>query len=241
MRILCGQGPTVRALVAPAGYGKTTALHAAVTAAESDGRWVLALAPTHKAVAELRAVGLEAQTIARFRTRLPDHRPGPDTTVIIDEVSQLATRDAAVIVGALAATPGAQVWFVGDARQGQSVAAGGLATELERRATDGAIPTASLDQNRRQLDPTEREALEHYRAGDIEASQTIRTDAGWEHDLACPTDTRQALAAAAVADADRHGVDSVAVLAPTHADCEDLAERISGHACRTGRAAGADA
>jgi hypothetical protein len=216
----------VRALVAPAGYGKTTALHAAVTAAESDGRCVLALAPTHKAVAELRAVGLEAQTVARFRTRLPDHPIGPDTTLIVDEVSQLSTRDAAVIVGALAATPGAQVWFIGDARQGQSVAAGGLATELEHRAAGGIIPTASLEQNRRQLDATEREALEHYRAGDIEASQAIRTKAGWEHGLACPTDTRQALASAAVTDADRHGVDNVAVLAPTHADCEDLADRI---------------
>ncbi len=226
VRVLCGAGPCVRTLVAPAGYGKTTALHAAATAARSVGRHVVLVAPTHKAVAELRAAGLDAQTIARVRHRLDDGPLAPHTTLIVDEMSQIGTRDAAALLEAVAAMPGAQVWFVGDARQAQSVAAGGLAAEIDRLATDGVIPAVGLRQNRRQKDPAERAALTKYRAGDVEASQTIRTERGWEHELASPTDTRQALAAAAVADSDRHGAEHVAVLAVSHVDCEDLTDGI---------------
>lgn len=226
VRVLCGAGSSVRLLVAPAGYGKTTAVHAAATAARAAGRPIVALAPTHKAVAELRAAGLEAHTIARFRTRL-EHEPlAAGAVVIVDEMSQVATRDAAVIAEAVAATDGAQVWWVGDARQAQAVAAAGLASHLEHLADAGVIPAARLTVNRRQHDPAERQALAQYRAGDVDASHQVRTDHGWEHQAATPADTRQGLACAATADADRHGVEHVAVLAVSHADCEDLADRI---------------
>jgi len=148
-------------------------------------------------------------------------------------MSQVATRDAAALLEAVAATRGGRVWFVGDVRQAQSVAAGGLAAEVERLAADGVIPAAGLRQNRRQRDPAERAALATYRAGDVDVSQAIRIDHGWEHDLASSADTRHALAHAAVADGDRHGVEHVAVLAVSHADCEDLADRI--RAIRVGR------
>ncbi len=79
VRRLCGPGPAVRAVTAPAGHGKTTALHAAVTAQTAAGRTVIVVAPTHKAVAELRATGLDAQTIARFRLQLRDQPIAPNT------------------------------------------------------------------------------------------------------------------------------------------------------------------
>lgn len=233
VRMLCGAGSSVRAVVAPAGFGKTTALHAAAMAAQSAGRQVVVLAPTHKAVAELRAVGLEAQTIARFRRNLSEVRLPMGATVIVDETSQLGTRDAAALLDAVGTTPCAQVWFVGDARQAQSVAAGGIAVELERLGAEGAIPAAGLQVNRRQQHPAERKALAKYRAGEVEESQKIRTDHGWEHEAATPADTRHGLAATAVADADRRGAEHVAVLAVSHTDCEDLADRI--RAIRTAR------
>ena len=226
VRMLCGAGPSVRALVAPAGYGKTTALHAAATAARAAGHPVVALAPTHKAVAELRAAGLDAHTIARFRVGLADAPLAAGAVVIVDETSQVATRDAAAIAEAVAATAGAQVWWVGDARQAQAVAAAGLATHLEVLAAEGRIPAAGLRENRRQHHPAERKALARYRAGDVDASHEIRTDHGWEHQAAAPADTRQGLASAATVDADRLGAEHVAVLAVSHADCEDLADRI---------------
>jgi conjugative relaxase-like TrwC/TraI family protein len=226
VRVLCGDGPAVRTLVAPAGHGKTTALHAAVTAAQQSGRDVVVVAPTHKAVGELRTAGLDAETIARARTRLGDRPLEPGTILVIDEVSQVGTRDAAALLDALADTPGAQLWCVGDVRQAQSVAAGGLAVELERLATHGEIPSAGLTGNRRQQHVAEQQALTLFRAGDVDASQTIRAEHGWELEHPSSTDTRQALAVAAVADADRHGAEHVAVLAVSHADCEDLADRI---------------
>ncbi|MGH9116780.1 MAG: MobF family relaxase [Acidimicrobiales bacterium] len=226
VRTLCGNGPAVRTLVAPAGFGKTRTLAAAADAETRAGRAVLAVAPTHRAVAELRACGLDAATIARVRRTLANRPLTPGAVVIVDESSLVATRDAAAILAAVTGTAGARVWFAGDPGQGQSVGAGGLAAELQRLAAYGRIPTAGLRVNRRQLDPAEREALARFRAGDVEASQAIRADHGWERELATPTEIRQGLAAAAVTDADRHGAEQVAVLAVSHADCEDLADRI---------------
>lgn len=223
---LCGPGPAVRAVTAPAGHGKTTALHAAVTAQQAAGRTVVVVAPTHKAVAELRATGLDAQTISRFRLHLGDQPIAPDTTVVVDELSQVATRDIAPIIGALASAPEAQLWCVGDAAQAQSVAAGGLAVEIDRLSDEHAIAHATLSVNRRQTDPEEQAALAALRVGDLESTRTIRADHGWDHEVGTAQETRHELAQAAVADADRDGIDQVAVLAVSHADCEDVADRI---------------
>ena len=106
VHVLCGEGGALRALIAPAGYGKSTALHAAAGAQLDAGRQVIALAPTHQAVTELRAVGLDAQTIARFLVSLEDEPIPADTTVIVDETSQVGTRDAAALVEAVAAHAG---------------------------------------------------------------------------------------------------------------------------------------
>ena len=54
VRVLCGVGAAIRALVTPAELGQTTILHAAVSAGCGAVRSVILLAPTHKAIAELR-------------------------------------------------------------------------------------------------------------------------------------------------------------------------------------------
>lgn len=51
-------------------------------------------------------------------------------------------------------------------------------------------------------------------------------------------ETRDALAAAAVADADELGVDEVVGLAVSHADCEDVADRIRNLRIARGELAG---
>ena len=227
VRALCGPGPALRSLISPAGFGKTTAVHAGAVAAARSGRPVLGVATTNQAVGELRAVGIEAVTIARLGIDLDAGRClRAGTVVVLDEASQTSTADAEVVLGAVASIPGAQLWALGDVRQAQAVRAGGLAAEIDRLGREGAIPAPVLTENRRQLDPTEREALAVYRDGDVAGSQAIRSEAGWEHRLETPEATRQALAFAAVADADVHGARAVAVLAASHADCEDLADRI---------------
>ena len=125
MRALNAEGPALRALVAPAGYGKTTAVHAAAVAQINARRRVLGLATTNQAAAELRAVGIPAMTLARFRIDVETNGLAPNTTLILDEVSQVATRDAAWLLDVAIAVPGTQLWCLGDARQAQAVRAGG--------------------------------------------------------------------------------------------------------------------
>jgi hypothetical protein len=221
---LCGPGGRLRVVLAPAGHGKTAMTATAAATATAAGHEVVVLASTNKAVNELRAVGLDARTIARFR--LDGAHLAPGSVVAVDEVSQVSTRDARAILAAVTATPGSVLWCLGDDDQGRPVQPGGLAAELRQLADENVVPAATLTVNRRQTDQAERDALAAYRAGDIASSQATRREHGWEHAHAMPAESRDELASAAVVDADRLGADNVVVLAVSHADCEDLANRI---------------
>ena len=138
MRALCQGGAAIRSLIAPAGFGKTTTVHAAAVAATTAGHPLVGLAATNQAVGELRQAGVPAMTIARFALDGATLHPG--AVVILDEISQVATADAEIVHAAVAATPGARLWCLGDPHQAQAVRAGGLGTELARL---GAIPGRS--------------------------------------------------------------------------------------------------
>jgi conjugative relaxase-like TrwC/TraI family protein len=224
VRALCEAGPALRSLIAPAGFGKTTTIHAAAVAATVSGSPVVGLAATNQAASELRQAGVPAMTIARFARDGATLAPG--AVVILDEISQVATADAEIVLAAVTTTPRAQLWCLGDPHQAKSVRAGGIGIELARLGDHGRIPAPKLTTNRRQLEPAERDALAHYRAGHIALSQAIRTGHGWEHDLGSPDQTREALADAVVADLAAHGPAGAIALAVAHADCEDLADRI---------------
>jgi conjugative relaxase-like TrwC/TraI family protein len=238
VRVLCATGPALRSLVAPAGFGKTTSVHAAASAAASLGLPVVAVATTNKAVAELRDAGIPAMTIARLARDLAHGPLAPGTVVVLDEVSQVSTRDAEVVAAAVAEAPAARLWCLGDARQAQSVGAGGLAAELDALGTAGRVPVATLTENRRQRHPAERQALAAWRHGDLAASQAIRTEAGLEHEHGTPSETREAMADAVAADIVVHGAATVAALAVSHADCEDLADRVRDRLAATGTISG---
>jgi hypothetical protein len=102
----------------------------------------------------------------------------------------------------------------------------GLAAELARLGANGEIPAPERTENRRQLDPAERQALARYRSGLVATSQAIRRNDGWEHDLGSPRRHPRALADAVADDIARHGPADVVALAVSHAECEDLADRI---------------
>jgi len=234
--VLCSPGAALRVVLAPAGHGKTALTTSAASAVEGDGRTVVALATTNKAVAELRAAGLEASTIARWRldgAALPE-----GAVVVLDEVSQVSTRDASAVLTAVTATSGAALWCLGDEDQGRSVAPGGLAAELARLADDRQVAAAELSVNRRQHDPDEQEALAAYRRGDLAASQATRVGHDWEHTASTTEETRDQLAAVAVVDICDYGPTAVAVLAVSHVDCEDLTDRIRRQLRALGRIAG---
>ena len=164
--VLCGPGGSVRTVLAPAGYGKTAMAHVAAGCVTTDGRPVIAVATTAKAVAELEAAGLSARTIARLRYDLCDGPLPAGAVVILDEISQTSTLDAHSVRAAVDACPGGQLWVLGDPRQAPSVKAGGIAAEIETRADAATIPAAWLTVNRRQADPDDRHALHILRCGD---------------------------------------------------------------------------
>ena len=128
VRVLAGQGGSLRSVLAPAGYGKTTMLHTAAQAAAADGRAVLAVATTAKAVAELSGAGLEAKTVARLRIDLIDGSLAAGTVVVLDEISQTPTDQVEAVLAAVDACPGGQIWVLGDPRQSQPVGPGGSPT-----------------------------------------------------------------------------------------------------------------
>ena len=216
----------MRAVLAPAGYGKTAMIFAAAQAAVADGRPVLAVATTAKAVAELADAGLAASTIARLRVDLR-HAPLPaGTVVVLDEISQTSTRDMHTVLAAVTACPGGQLWVLGDPRQSPSVKAGGIATELEQRIAAGAIPAAELTVNRRQVDPVDRHASPpppRRRSRRLPtAAHRPRLGTRRRH----PGRTRRAMADAVTADIIDHGAESTVALVVSHGQAEDLADRI---------------
>lgn len=238
VRTLSAPGGALRAVLAPAGFGKTLMARTAAEAAVRDGRHVIGVATTAKAVGELAAAGVPARTIARLRLDLEREPLAPGSIVVLDEISQTATRDAATLLGAVAACPDAQLWVLGDPRQSQPVGPGGAADEIGRLVESKAIPTAELTVNRRQHEPADREALALLRAGLASDSQAVRAANGWEHARASPELTRTVMAVAIAADAVALGSDRVVALTVSHGDAEDLADRVRAHLTATGQLRG---
>jgi conjugative relaxase-like TrwC/TraI family protein len=238
VRVLSDEGAGLRCVLAPAGYGKTTMLHTVARAATAEGRPVVAVATTAKAVAELAGAGLDARTIARLRLDLADGPLGSGTVVVLDEISQTPTPEVEAVLAAVDACPGGRLWVLGDPRQSQPVGPGGMADHLEQLAAAGRIPSARLTVNRRQLDPTDRQALDLLRRGDAAGSQQLRSEHGWEHQHASPGETRRAMAAAICADLDTYGAGAVAALVVSHTDAEDLADRVRARRAEAGLISG---
>ena len=174
VRVLAGEGASLRTVLSPAGYGKTTMLHTAAQAAAADGRPVIAVATTAKAVAELAGAGLDAKTIARLLIDLTNGPLAAGTVVVLDEISQTPTAEVEAVLAAVDACPGGSIWVLGDPRQSQPVGAGGAADHIEQLATAGLIPSARLTVNRRQVNAADREALDLLRRGDPTSSQQLR-------------------------------------------------------------------
>ena len=92
--------------------------------------------------------------------------------------------------------------------------------------------------NRRQVDPADQEALRLLRTGRATESQQLRAEGGWEHEHATPSEGREAMVAAVCADIGTYGAEQVAALVVSHADAEDLADRIRSRLTVAGALAG---
>jgi len=150
-------------VVGKAGAGKTFALDVARQAWQRDGHRVIGAALARRAADELeQGAGIESTTIAAL---LLDLRRDPAvlldarTALVIDEAGMVGTRQLAELLDH-ADRAQAKVVLVGDHHQLPEIQAGGVFRGLVTRGH--AIP---LQENRRQEQTWEREALDLLREG----------------------------------------------------------------------------
>ena len=234
VRVLCGPGPAVAAVVAPAGYGKTTTVHAAAVGRRSRRATGGRLAATNKAVAELRAAGLEAMTIARFALdgAAPRRRGGRGRRRGVPGLHP-RRRDRPRRRGRHPRRPAV---VPGRRPPGPVGAAGGLAAELDRLAADGRDPRRRADREPPPARPrrTTRPSPAPGRRRRREPGHPRRARLGTR--TRHPTPPAKPWPTPRSPTSPRHGPDDVVVLAVSHADCEDLADRIRGRLQRRRRA-----
>lgn len=163
VRRLCGDGAPVAVVVGKAGAGKTFALDVARQAWQDDGYRIIGAALARRAADELeQGAGIESTTIAAL---LLDLRRDPGalldarTALVIDEAGMVGTRQLAELLDH-ADRAQAKIVLVGDHRQLPEIQAGGVFRGLVARGH-----AIALEENRRQEQPWEREALDLLRDG----------------------------------------------------------------------------
>ena len=154
-------------MVGVAGSGKTTMLRAVAKAFEGAGYQVVGTATSGQAARNLaQEAGIDqSRTLASLIWRL-DHGQlelSEKSVVVLDEVGM--TDDAHLArLAAHVELAGAKLVLTGDHLQLPAVGPGGALAALVRRHPDAVH---YLQENRRQRDPGERQALESLRDGDV--------------------------------------------------------------------------
>jgi conjugative relaxase-like TrwC/TraI family protein len=162
---VCRGGAGVALVVGRAGTGKTFALGIARHAWQLEGYRLLACAPTGIATVSLGAEGFEeVATVDRLLADLDRGREQLDrrTVLVVDEAGMIGSRTLARLLDH-ADRAQAKVVLVGDDRQLAAIDAGGGFRALRLR-----LGASELTENRRQLQPWERNALELVRDGLVE-------------------------------------------------------------------------
>ena len=221
------------ALVAPAGAGKShTMAEFARLWTTFTGRRVIGLATSTNAARVLAHEGLaESYNIAQFlgKTEGSDElrRPVPlhqDDVLVLDEASQLATADLAMIQEA-ARQAGARVIATGDTAQLGAVEAGGMFRLLARE-----VPAAELHEVRRFDAEWERQASIRLRDGDpaaVAAYDRYGRIRRADEETACDR-------AAAMWLADHLRGKEVLLLAGSNAEAANLARRVQARLTQLG-------
>jgi conjugative relaxase-like TrwC/TraI family protein len=165
---LVTSGDGVQVVNAKAGSGKTTALRVAGEAWQRAGYRVIGAALAARAARQLQqSAGIPADTIAKLLGDLDNpSAPGmdPGLVLVIDEAGMVGTRQLAHLL-AHAHHAGAKVVLVGDVHQLPEIEAGGLFGSLAQR-----LRAIQLQENRRQRQPWEQQALDLLRTGNAVAA-----------------------------------------------------------------------
>ncbi|MCU0269129.1 MAG: AAA family ATPase [Acidimicrobiales bacterium] len=164
---VCSSSRSLDVVIGIAGAGKTTALRAVGHAFQADGHRIIAAATSGQAARTVgHDAGIESYTVASLLARLErgiitlDQR----CVVVLDEAGMTDDHDIAALL-AWTTTSGAKVVLVGDDRQLSAVGPGGGLRALAERVGGNVW---ELNDNIRQPDISEREALAELRSGDVE-------------------------------------------------------------------------
>jgi hypothetical protein len=231
MMLIAASATTV--LVAPAGAGKSHTMAAfARLWTSSTGRRVIGLTTSTNAARVLAHEGLaESYNIAEFLGKAEGsdelRRPVPlhqDDVLVLDEASQLATTDLAMVQEA-ARQAGARIVATGDTAQLGAVEAGGMFRLLARE-----VPAAELHEVRRFDAEWERQASIRLRDGDpaaVAAYDRHGRIRGADYEAAYER-------AASMWLADHLRGKDVLLLAGSNAEAADLARRVQAKLTQLG-------
>ena len=221
------------ALVAAAGAGKSHTMAAfAPLWTTLTGRRVIGLATATNAARVLHSEGLaESYNIAQFLGKIEGsdelRRPVPlhqDDVLVLDEASQLATTDLAMVQEAVRQA-GARLILVGDTEQLGAVEAGGMFRVLAQE-----VPCPELYEVRRFHAAWEASALVRLRAGDF----TAYTDYD-RHGQIRPADHHAAMdRASSMWLADHLRGKNVLLLAGSNSEAAELSRRIQAKLIQLG-------
>jgi Ti-type conjugative transfer relaxase TraA len=224
VRRLCADGDPVAVVVGKAGTGKTFALDVARQAWQEDGYRVIGAALARRAAEELEhGAGIESTTIAAL---LLDLRRDPAalldarTVLVVDEAGMAGTRQLAELLDH-ADRAHAKVVLVGDHRQLPEIEAGGAFRGLVARGH-----AIALEENRRQEQPWEREALDLLREGRAGEALDAYHQHGRVHTAQTAADVRGQLVADWWTSHERG--EPAVMLAIRRSDVADLNQRARG-------------
>ncbi|WP_031562449.1 conjugative transfer relaxase/helicase TraI [Legionella wadsworthii] len=154
-----------------AGTGKTTMTRSAIDTIKHAQSMtheeveLIAVAPTHQAVKEMRALGIEAQTLKSFLIEQEQESTlSKKTLVLLDESSMVSNRDCANLMQKIHHS-GARCAMLGDISQHQSIESGKPSKILIQ---EGSIRVACMDDLVRQQAIEYKKAIETLIAGDID-------------------------------------------------------------------------
>ncbi|OGV51924.1 MAG: hypothetical protein A3F46_05640 [Legionellales bacterium RIFCSPHIGHO2_12_FULL_42_9] len=162
-----------------AGTGKTTMTKTAIDAMSAvrntlqQDMNIIAVAPTHQAVNEIRALGIDARTLKRF---LIDEVQNPslhaNTFVMLDESSMVGNRDYAALTQ-LIHEKGARCVMLGDIAQHQAIDSGKPSALLLK---EGSLAVAYMDEIVRQKSNAYKAAVETLISGKTDKALAMLAD-----------------------------------------------------------------
>jgi hypothetical protein len=147
-------------VVGLAGAGKTTATHAVARVFADVGIGVLGAAPSGVAAERLEdETGIPSTTLHRLLEHARENGLPARSVLVVDEAAMAETRVLAPLLELVEQAEGKAI-LIGDPQQLPAVGAGGLFAGIVER--EGALV---LQENRRQCDVLEQDALARVRAG----------------------------------------------------------------------------